>query len=223
VHLRKSLRLFTFAEAHHRQVIAVIAAVLTVALSWHATVASRIIVGWDAYAVVLLGLAWLRIFTASPAVVVRIARLESINRTLLLMLVVLGACMSLGAVVFLLVSKKHEHGLPEHAILAAVTVGLSWLLVHTAFALHYADLYYRMPGTHRIQPKPQGLQFPGKGSPDFLDFAYFSFVIGMTSQVSDVQIASRGLRRWALLHGMISFGFNTAVLALSINVISGLF
>jgi uncharacterized membrane protein len=223
VHLRKSIRLLSFAEAHHRQVIAIVAAIIALALTWHATITARVIIGWDVYAATLLSLAWLRISTASPAVVVRIARLENVNRTLLLLLVVLGACMSLGAVVFLLVSKKHEHGLPEHAILAAVTVSLSWNLVHTAFALHYADLYYRMPGTRRIEPKPQGLQFPGKGCPDFLDFAYFSFVIGMTSQVSDVQIASRGLRRWALLHGMISFGFNTAVLALSINVISGLF
>ena len=67
------------------------------------------------------------------------------------------------------------------------------------------------------------LLFPGDDLPDYYDFAYFSFVIGMTSQVSDVQIASKLIRRWALLHGAISFAFNTAVLALSINVISGLF
>ena len=85
------------------------------------------------------------------------------------------------------------------------------------------DIELRPEGSDPFQTKPQGLQFPGKGMPDYLDFAYFSFVIGMTSQVSDVTIASREIRRWALLHGLTAFGFNAAILAVSVNVISGIF
>jgi len=114
--------------------------------------------------------------------------------------------------------------LASHILLALATVILSWLVLHTVFALHYAHLFYhepQIPGSTRIA---RGLVFPdGEIEPDYLDFAYFSFIIGMTSQVSDVQINSRKFRHWALLHGMVAFGYNTAVLALSINIISGLF
>src|SRR5205085_1461121 len=136
-----------------------------------------------------------------------------------------AACASLGAVAYLLGSAKD---LPvasrsTHVALAIGTVILSWILVHTLFSLHYAYMFYRMPECTKVEASRRPLIFPGAELPDYYDFAYFSFVIGMTSQVSDVQIASRIIRRWALLHGAISFAFNAAILALSINIISGLF
>ena len=84
-------------------------------------------------------------------------------------------------------------------------------MVHTTFALHYAHDYYR-------SGKPGGLKFPDEDKPDYWDFVYFSFVIGMTAQVSDVAIADRGIRRTATAHGIVSFAFNTALLALMVNI-----
>ncbi len=96
-----------------------------------------------------------------------------------------------------------------------MTIGLSWAAIHTTFALHYAHEYYR--GT------VGGLAFPGDGKeePDYWDFVYFSFVIGMTAQVSDVGITDRIIRRTATVHGIVSFVFNTALLALTINIVAG--
>ncbi len=98
--------------------------------------------------------------------------------------------------------------------LATLTIALSWAAVHTGFALHYAHEYYR-------GAKPGGLQFPS-GDPtehaDYWDFVYFSFVIGMTAQVSDVGITDKTIRRTATVHGIISFVFNTALVALMVNI-----
>jgi len=152
--------------------------------------------------------------------------LQPTGRKLIFLFVVVAACASLASVAYLLGMAKGLEGwrLASHILLALATVILSWLVLHTVFALHYAHLFYhepQIPGSTRIA---RGLVFPdGEIEPDYLDFAYFSFIIGMTSQVSDVQINSRKFRHWALLHGMVAFGYNTAVLALSINIISGLF
>ncbi len=112
----------------------------------------------------------------------------------------------------------------EHvAVIEAVgfgAVALGWLLIHTVFSFHYAHMYYR--DSDRDKESDRGLAFPGGAEPDFMDLAYFSFVIGMTFQVSDVQITSKGIRRLVLWHGLISFAYNTAILALVVNVVSGL-
>ena len=103
-----------------------------------------------------------------------------------------------------------------HAVLVAATLLLSWTLTHTLFALRYAHEYYeRDPGSADVD---KGLEFPGGEEPDYWDFFYFSIVLGMTFQVSDVQITSRKLRRLATAHGVLSFLFNTIVLALSVNI-----
>ena len=98
----------------------------------------------------------------------------------------------------------------------------SWFLIHTVFAMHYAHGYYHDEDEGPGFASAGGLEFPNEKEPDFLDFAYFSFVIGMTCQVSDVQVSSQGMRRLALVHGLLSFVFNTVILALSINLASGL-
>src|SRR5262249_22752744 len=92
----------------------------------------------------------------------------------------------------------------------------AWVLIHTVFTFRYAHRYYAGPHGERRNAAP--LDFPGQGEPDYLDFAYFSFVVGMTSQVSDVAIASRSIRQLALTHGILAFLFNIAVLALSVNI-----
>ncbi|WP_266171833.1 DUF1345 domain-containing protein [Dyella subtropica] len=100
--------------------------------------------------------------------------------------------------------------------LAAASIVLSWLFMNTMFAMHYAHGYYGDFGK-----KHEGLQFPDTPQPDYWDFAYFAIVIGMTFQVSDVQITSRYLRRVALLHSVIAFFFNVFIIALSVNVVAG--
>jgi uncharacterized membrane protein len=107
-----------------------------------------------------------------------------------------------------------------HLGLSIATIVSSWLLVHTIFAQHYAHSYYREDRT-LDECKADGLDFPGEIEPDYWDFLYFSFVIGMTSQVSDVNVTSRQIRRLSLIHGILSFFFNTTILAMAINIVAG--
>ena len=105
-----------------------------------------------------------------------------------------------------------------HLTLTTVALMSSWLAIQTVFGFHYARAYYR---DERQQPaRSGGLAFPGGADPDYMDFAYYSFVVGMTSQVSDVQVISPIMRRLTLVHGALAFVFNIAVLALSINTIA---
>lgn len=218
---RSLVRRLSYLEAHHRVAVCIVCALLSFFGAARLSVPMQLIVGWNGYAISFLMLAWTRIITAPPSTVVRVATLEHSSRKLVFAFVLTAACASLGAVGFLLGSAKAlpASGRTGHVILAVTTVILSWSVVHTLFTLQYAYLYYRRTGGKTSG----GLQFPDEPKPDYLDFAYFSFVVGMTSQVSDVQISSRQIRRWALLHGVVSFGFNLAIVGLSINVISGLF
>ena len=89
--------------------------------------------------------------------------------------------------------------------------------MHTVFGLRYAHAFYGDSDEVGQDRHAGGLEFPGERMPDYFDFAYFSFVIGMTCQVSDVQITSRRMRRLALTHSVLSFGFNTVILALAVS------
>lgn len=172
---------------------------------------TRLVVGWDVFAALYLVLAYFMMLRCDVAHIRRSAVLQDDGRFLILMMTVLGALASLGAIVFELGASK---GNPAGLILATTTIVLSWALVHTAFALHYAHDFYR-------GKKPGGLQFPSGDvhvDADYWDFVYFSFVIGMTAQVSDVGITDRVIRRTATVHGIISFVFNTALLALMVNI-----
>ena len=100
-------------------------------------------------------------------------------------------------------------------VIAAVSIVLSWLFMNTLFALHYAHGFYGDYGEEH-----EGLDFPGNKEPDYWDFAYFATVIGMTFQVSDVQVTSRYLRRMVLLHGVIAFFFNMFIIAVSVNIMA---
>jgi uncharacterized membrane protein len=101
----------------------------------------------------------------------------------------------------------------------AATLIMSWLLAHVIFALHYAQEWYARDGEGKFR---RGLVFPGDHQPDYMDFLYYSMVLGMTFQVSDVQITARRLRRLALLHGLVSFLYNTVIIALTVNIAAGL-
>jgi len=136
---------------------------------------------------------------------------------LVVWIIVLGmSTVSLFATTFIL---RHAKTLPHFEsrlllILSLATGAGAWLLTHTAFTLRYAHLYYRGGADDE-----GGIEFPGKDKPDDLDFAYFAFTIGMCFQVSDAQITDRLIRRTALLHALLSFAYNTGILALVLNVV----
>jgi uncharacterized membrane protein len=100
-----------------------------------------------------------------------------------------------------------------------VALGTTWLFIQAMFAFHYAHRYYQEEMSN--ETTGAGLRFPGKMPPDYFDFLYFSHVVGMTSQVSDVQVTSREMRQITLAHSLLSFAFNIVILALSINVVAG--
>lgn len=154
---------------------------------------------------------------ATTAAMCRRAQAQREGRGSVLLASIAVSLATLGALGLELHSGKNASTL--QIILAAATIFLSWVFFNTMFALHYAHAYYDYadPAT-----TPAGLLFPGTEPPDYWDFMYFALVIGMTCQVSDVQIACRGLRRLALLHGLIAFFFNLVIIALTVNVIAGL-
>lgn len=215
-------------DAHHRVILAILAGLLTFGLL-RATgdrihLPAQIIITWNGFAFTSLLLAWREFFVSDPAVVIRTAKLQDSSRALIFLFVIIAAFASLFAVGVLLAGAKTVTGprLTLQLLLAITTVACSWLLVHTLFALRYAHLYYTIDGNEDVECDGSGLEFPGEKRPDYLDFAYFSFVIGMTCQVSDVQVSERAIRRLSLLHGVLSFLYNTVILALSINIASGL-
>ncbi len=185
---------------------------------------TRFLLAWDVGVSCFLILAFVTIDSATPQKMRRSAQRQDESRFTILTLVVGAACASLLAIGFML--KNNQDISPSiftlHVVLAVLTVVTSWLLTHTMFALYYAHLYYRDNETSDVSTNAEGLDFPGDKEPDYWDFLYFSYVIGMTCQVSDVATTSRRMRRLALIHGVLTFFFNTVILALSINLIAGL-
>jgi uncharacterized membrane protein len=172
---------------------------------------TRLLIAWDTFAGLYLVLAYIMIFRCGLAHIRRNAALQDDGRFLILLMTALGAFASIAAIVFELGASNRS---APQLTLATLTIALSWATVHTIFALHYAHDYYR-------GAKPGGLQFPSgdqRDHADYWDFVYFSFVIGMTAQVSDVGITDKIIRRTATVHGIISFVFNTALLALMVNI-----
>lgn len=179
----------------------------------------RAIATWDGFAAVSLFLTWLAILTLKPLDICSLAKREDPGRVVAMVIVMVGAVASLLAVTVLLQESMSMQSLEKfRAItLALSAVALAWLLIHTIFTLRYAHLYYDAP------EGSNPLEFPGDDElPDYMDFAYFAFVVGMTAQTSDVVIRRRNIRRTVLLHGTVSFAFNTAVVALSIGVLTTL-
>jgi uncharacterized membrane protein len=172
---------------------------------------TRLLIAWDIFAAFYVLLAYAMMFRCDHSHIRRNAILQDDGRFLILLVTALGAFASIAAIVLELGS---SHRGAYELTLAVVTIVLSWAAVHTTFALHYAHDYYR-------GAKPGGLQFPSgdeRDHVDYWDFVYFSFVIGMTAQVSDVGITDKTIRRTATAHGIVSFVFNTALVALMVNI-----
>lgn len=184
---------------------------------------NRTLLAWDLGAGLYVVLAWAMMLRHGPGVekMQWRARLQDDGALAVLVMTLAATAASLAAIVLELVrvqAMPYEHR-TQPLVLSGATIFISWCFVHTAFALHYAHEFYVDRG-----PKGgPGLEFPGGAAPDYLDFLYFSFVIGTTSQTADVSIISRAMRRLALLHGIVAFVFNTTLLALTINIAAGLF
>ena len=171
-------------------------------------------------------LVWMMMSRATPQKMLSQAQRQDESRWIILIVVVFASCTSLLAIIFMLNGSKQlaDRILTLHIVLALFTIAASWLLIHVMFALHYAHLYYQnyQSKDNRDFNQTAPLGFPSEAMPDYGDFLYFSLGIGMTSQVADVQINSRLLRRFALVHQVLTFFFNTLILALGINILAGL-
>jgi uncharacterized membrane protein len=205
-----------------RLVIAVVPGIATaLAIPVRFGPALRAVAAWDVAAVVMGSLAWLLILRADAEETRRRAAADDPGRHVVSGLVILASCISLLATSVVL--RQARTWLPEvrdlFMILCALAVVSAWLLTHTAYTLRYAHLYYR----EDEDAGEGGLVFPGKGRPAYLEFAYFAFTIGMCFQVSDVAVSSRQIRRSVLGQSLLSFLYNTAILATAVNLAVGVF
>lgn len=173
----------------------------------------RFCVAWDATVVCYLLLFGWIVATTRAEHIARHADEQDEGRIGVLVLTAAAALASLTAI-FMQLGGPSGGSLGLVLLLIATTL-LSWTFTHAIFAIHYAHEFYDEP------PEGGGLQFPGEDQPDYWDFIYFSFVIGMTAQVSDVQVTHRSIRRTVTAHGLVSFIFNTALVAITINIAAG--
>jgi uncharacterized membrane protein len=186
----------------------------------HWRMATQLLVAWDIGVAVYLVQTHIMMACADVARIRRRASTQDEGALAILVLSIAAALASLVAIIAELGGSKqanHDQAILL-GLLAAATILLSWSFMHTILTLHYAREYY---GEGR-DDKMGGLRFPGNGSPDYWDFLYFSLVIAMTSQVSDVAITSKSIRRVAMIHGVLSFFFNLTILALTVNMVSNL-
>jgi uncharacterized membrane protein len=177
-------------------------------------IATRLLAGWDLGIALYLALA-LRMMAVAQVRHIRLrAKLQDEGQYTVLALTAIAALASLGAIVALLGMTEASNRTPAHLLLGIATILLSWTFTHIMFALHYAHEFY-----DENAGRGGGLIFPGDPhEPDYWDFIYFSFVIGMTSQVSDIAITCRPIRHTVTAHGIISFVFNVTILALTVNI-----
>jgi uncharacterized membrane protein len=210
---RKWPRVVRVVRARPRLFLAAaLGAILGVVLPPNWLLTTRLIITWDAGVAIYLALALQAIANSDVARIRRRAVLLDEDRSVFLVLTAVAALASLGAIVAQLSAKDGGHQ-PAHLALAIVTIALSWTFTHIIFTLHYAHQFYI-----EAREESGGLAFPGKGQPDYWDFLYFSFVIGMTSQVSDVAVTAKSIRRTVTAHGVLSFFFNATLLALMVNI-----
>lgn len=192
---------------------------LLAAAGWSAAIASSL--AWDAGILVYLILSGLMMFGSTPDRITRRARELDISLGEIVIITVLAAGFSLFAAARVLAQAKVESGELETLYLSvgAISIVLSWFLVHTLFAIHYAHEFYNEGDGGK---NAGGLDFPGGHAPDYWDFIYFAAVVAMTCQVSDVTIHEREMRHLVTAHGIVSFFLNTVILALSVGIAASL-
>jgi uncharacterized membrane protein len=194
---------------------------LALPADWTMHLVTRLIIGWNAGALVYLLLAMRMMFWSSHESMRTRAMSQDEGRLLILAIVVVGAIAALAAIVLELSVAKGLQGTQRylHIALAGGTLVTSWAFTQVMFAQHYAHDFFLA----QMRGEPGGLDFPGGEAPDYGDFLYFACVIGTSAQTADVSLTSRVMRRTGLLHCVLAFVFNATLLALTINIASGLF
>ncbi|MEO8711213.1 MAG: DUF1345 domain-containing protein [Parafilimonas sp.] len=178
---------------------------------------------WDVFSICYLLLSWIVLAKRSVADIRRNAKKDDGSAVFVFVLIIISSLASMITVLLLMLSQR-EASSGDSLYLPVVIAGIlfSWTMVHSIYTFHYAHMYYD-DNKNTPDKDAYGLEFPEKDAkPNYLDFAYFSFVIGCTFQVSDVEISSPKIRRVVLFHGLLSFALNTFVVALTINLIAGL-
>ncbi len=175
---------------------------------------------WDIFCISLLSLFWITFYKTPPKLIRKEAQIMDPKNIIVFITVIVASALSFLSVILLFIN--HVKPLYEFRLIVIVaSLALSWMILHTIFTVRYAHLYYSDHSSEEGRFSG-GLEFPSEKEPDFIDFAYFSFTLGMTFQVSDVEISSRKIRRIVLLHSLLSFGFNATIVAMTVNIIAGL-
>ena len=192
----------------------------------HHSVPLSFMMSWIGFAGTFLFFCWVTILGKHPRETGTLATEQDSSYLTIFLVALSAAFVSIFAVLLLLQSlpSQSKTGFSLHMLLSLVAIMASWLLIHTLFTIRYAHLYYTYADAESKKRKEHfgGLEFPNTPSPDFMDFAYYSFIIGFAFQTADVSITGSRIRHLSLLHGFISFLFNTVLIALGINIISGL-
>jgi uncharacterized membrane protein len=207
------------ARAQIRFLIALVVGIAVFFFAPFEDLIPRILAGWNAGGWLYLVLVGIKMWQAEVEGIKREAGIERESRIVVLVVVIFGSIFTMLALFVQLMAIKSEHGIDRTLSigLSVLTILLSWLLIHTVFAVYYAhEFHSEAKGASR--GGGGGLKFPDDSTPDYLDFLYFSFVVGTTAQTSDVEVCSRAMRRVVMLHGILSFFFNTAVIALAVNL-----
>jgi len=198
----------------HKRLFVSVAIGLVVMLALPASAITRVLIGWDTGMVIYLVAAAMVMSRCSTVAHMKSnAAAQDEGAWAILILTAAAGMASLFAIFAELAALERTD--PHYGIYVALAIGtvvLSWTFIHTIFALHYAHEFYGA-GEHK-----NGLRFPGDGQPDYWDFIYFSFVVGMTFQVSDVAVTHKSARRTVVAHGALSFFFTTAVVAMAVNI-----
>lgn len=214
------LRLFERIDPVEKLIISLVAGILAFLLAgqYSRALFSRLMLGWDIFCLAMIVSNWVTFhITSSNEIRIQSQKQDPKGATVFT-LVLLCAVISIFVIVSMIVQKADGNAHSAFRLPIAIAgMVLSWLLIHTLFVLRYAHIYY---GNDVDNPTNHagGLLFPGEKRPEYSDFFYFSFVLGMTFQVSDVQITSSSIRKIATWHGMISFAYNTIIIALVINL-----
>ena len=212
---------FSGTNGHQRLLYGVIVGGVVMGLPLPMALPSQILLSWCAGTATFLVLAWWLAVEFDARRTRERAQAQDQSALILFILLLLSVFISAGAIAIML-QHVRDLSLPQrlgHLALSMAALATSWLLMQTIFAFRYAHLYYQTE--LRGHPQGAGLEFPGKLPPDYFDFLYYAHVVGMTSQVSDVVVTARHMRRLTLLHSVTAFAFNMLVLALSINVMAG--
>lgn len=204
----------------HRTIVSMWLAAVVFLVTRSSVLEIRVLSAWSAGVLCFVALAWLMMFDASPEKTRNRSQRVEADPLAVFLLVVCIAFSSLFAIAFVLAKHKDSFSLPVG--LSILAIFSSWVLMQTMFALNYASFYYRTNDLSHEDEPMGGLEFSNVELPCYLDFLYFTFTLGMTSQTSDTQLTSSAMRRLALGHTIMSFFFYSVVIALSVSIISGL-